>query len=76
MSKINVEKIVYGFVIVAILFYAVAELIPTMNTAGDSINATGVPLGSLFASGGLIFLIIMAGILILVMKNFLSRTKK
>ena len=64
----GVWKYMSALIGIIVLFLALAELLPSAQTAGDTLNATGVPLGSLFASGGVVFLIIMAGILFYVFK--------
>ena len=56
------------FLGITILFQIVSAMLPTANTAGDAINATGAPLGSLFASGGVVFLLIMASLILLIVK--------
>ena len=61
-----------SFVILAVLFLLVANLLPTLVDAGNNVSATGAPLASLFAGGGLIFVIIMSGLLIFVVKSQLS----
>jgi len=63
-----------SFVIgIAVLFLVVAELLPTAQNAGDTLNSSGVPLGGLFVSGGVIFLIVMAGILLAVVAGARSK---
>lgn len=74
MAKLNggyVEKAVYGIIILTVLFLVLANLMPTLISAGDDLNDSGVPLGSLFLSGGVVFLLIMAGIIITIVKNWL-----
>ena len=68
----------FGIIIgIVVLFGAMAVLIPDAQTAGDSINTSAncdwngsayvdcdnLPFASFFTSGGLIFLVIMAGLL-------------
>ena len=48
-----IESIV--LLVVILLLYSV--LVPEAQTAGDTLNASGVPLGSLFASNGVVFVI-------------------
>ena len=56
-------------IVVTVLFLLLAELIPEAQTAGDTLNTSGVPLGDLFASTGVVFLIIMAGVLFVVLRS-------
>lgn len=65
----NIWKYVGVFIGIIVLFLIVAELYPTAADAGDTLNASGMPLGSLFVSGGVIFVIIAAGILFAVLKG-------
>ena len=65
----NVWKYVGVFIGVVVLFLIVAELYPEAASAGDSLNESGNPLGSLFVSGGVIFVIIAAGLLFVVIKG-------
>ncbi len=46
-----------------------------MTTAGDTLNTSGVPLGTLFASSGIVFLVIMAALIILVVRSFMPSGK-
>ena len=65
----------YGFIVLVVFFLIVAELIPEVGDAGNEINDTGYAFSNLFASDGLVILVIMAGILLLVVKAFLGRGK-
>ena len=64
-----------AIVLLVVLFLLYAELVPEAQTAGDTLNTSGVPLGSLFASSGVVFVIIMAALIILVVKAFLPKGK-
>jgi len=67
---------ILGIVLLVVLFQLYAELVPEAQTAGDALNASGVPLGSLFTSSGIVFVIIMAALLIVVVMSFLPKGKK
>lgn len=69
----TVVSIIIGLILVTVLFLVAAELIPEAQTAGNTLNATGVPLGSLFTGDGVIFVIIMAAILLAVVFFFLGK---
>lgn len=71
-----VEKWIYGIILLVVLFKVVAQLLPEAQDAGDELNSSGVPLGSFFASDGIVFLVIMAGILILVVRSYMKGGKK
>ena len=66
---------ILGIVLVTVLFLLYAELVPEAQTAGDALNAAGVPLGTLFVSAGVVFIIIMAALVILVVKAFMPSGK-
>jgi len=66
-----VDKAITGIISLVVLFLLYAELVPEAQTAGNTLNAAGVPLGSLFVGGGLVFIIIMVGLLILVVRSFM-----
>ena len=64
---------ILGIVLLVVLFQLYATLIPEAQSAGDTLNASGVPLGGLFTSGGIVFIIIMAALVILVVKAFMPK---
>jgi len=66
-------KAVTGIVLVTVLFSLYAALMPTAQAAGDDLNASGVPLGSIFTSGGVVFVIIMAALVIAVIAGFMKK---
>jgi len=66
---------ILGLVLVTVLFQLYSQLVPTAQTAGDTLNASGVPLGNLFTSSGVVFVIIMASLIILVVKAFMPGGK-
>lgn len=72
-----IAKITGAIIGIVILVFVVAELVPEVNAAGDSLNATGAPLASLFASNGVVTLIVVAiPLLVIVGLLFLGmRTK-
>lgn len=45
-----------------VMFLIVAELYPEFSTAGNSLNDSGIPLGSFFVGGGIIALLLAVGI--------------
>lgn len=66
---------ILGIVLLVVLFKLYAELVPEAQTAGDELNESGVPLGSLFTSSGLVFIIIMASLVVVVVKSFMPGGK-
>ena len=66
---------ILAIVLLVVLFQLYAELVPEAQTAGDALNASGVPLGSLFTSQGVVFVIIMAALIIVVVRAFMPKGK-
>ena len=69
------NQAILGLVLLVVLFQLYAQLVPEAQAAVDSLNASGVPLGSLFVSSGIVFVIIMAALVILVVRSFLPGGK-
>lgn len=59
----TVNKFTNFIIGIAVLFFVAAALIPEAQTAGNSLNASGLPLGSLFVAGGVVFIIIAVALL-------------
>ncbi len=59
-----------GFLIaiigVVLIFQTLATSVPLMQTAGNTVNATGAQFASFFAAGGIIELAYMGGVLLAV----------
>lgn len=69
------QTAILALVLLVVLFQLYAELVPEAQAAGNTLNASGVPLGGLFVGGGVVFVIIMAALIILVVRSFLSGVK-
>jgi hypothetical protein len=68
-----IEQAIMAIVLLVILFKLYAQLVPEAQSAGDELNTSGVPLGSLFSGNGIVFLIIMAALIFVVVKSFLGK---
>lgn len=64
----TIWKYVGLFIGITVLFLIIVDLYPIAGQAGDDLNASGFPLGSLFVAGGVIFIVIAAAILMGVLK--------
>jgi hypothetical protein len=62
---------IIAIILVVVLFKLYAVLVPEAQTAGDELNASGVPFGSLFTGGGLVFVLIMVALLIVIVRAFM-----
>lgn len=79
MSKLSVgtlKTVAVSIIVVTILFAMMAEMIPEAMTSGDALNDSGVPFGNFFSSSGLTWVVVMAGILLIVIFAFLPSGKK
>lgn len=72
----SLEGWVYVIVILIVLFQVAAALIPQAQTAGNTLNSSGVPLGSLFAGTGVVFYIIMGAILLMIVRSLMAKGQK
>jgi len=71
-----INSAILAIVLLVVLFQLYAQLVPTAQTAGNTLCSSGVPLGGLFKSTGVVFVIIMAALIILVVKAFMPGGKK
>ncbi len=65
----NVDKFTNFIIGIAVLFFVAAALVPEAQTAGNELNASGLPLGSLFVGTGVVFIIIAVVLLKAAMKG-------
>lgn len=72
----RVTGAVEAIVLVVVLFLLFAQLVPEAQTAGNTLNASGVPLGSLFSGTGIMILLIMVGLLLTVLKVVMPGSRK
>lgn len=67
----SVNKVIVAFVSLIVLFTLYAALVPEGITAGNALNSTaGFSFGSFFASGGIVWILISVGLLLVVLKTF------
>jgi len=72
-SKLDVATSVGSVVGLIVLFLIVAELYPEFSTAGDSLNASGIPLGGFFVGGGIIALLLAVAIFYKAYNGFMAK---
>jgi len=60
------NKTIYMFVGIVVVFLLATYLIPEAQVAGDNLSGSGIPLASIFASGGLVFVLIAVALLLFV----------
>ena len=75
LSTGMLNQAIIAIVMIVVLFKLYASLVPEAQTAGDELNASGVPLGSLFSSDGIIFIIIMVALLIVIVRAIMGKGK-
>jgi len=64
---LSIGGIVVGIIGLVLAFKVSASLLPEVSSAGSEINATGLPLASLFSSNGVVILAVMAGLVLAVL---------
>lgn len=69
----SLNSAIIGIVLLVVLFKLYASLVPEAQSAGDELNDSGVPLGSLFTSNGVIFIIMMVGLVVVVVKSVMPK---
>lgn len=72
----RVTTAVEAIILVVVLFLLFADLVPEAQAAGNTLNASGVPLGSLFSGTGVMILLIMVGLLLTVLKVVMPGSRK
>ncbi len=72
----RVTSAVEAIILIVVLFLLFADLVPEVQSAGDSLNASGVPLGSLFSGTGVVIVLIMVGLLLTVLKVVMPGSRK
>ena len=72
----RVTSAVEAIILVVVLFLLFADLVPEAQSAGDELNASGVPLGTLFTSSGVVILLIMVGLLLVVLMVVMPGSRK
>ena len=70
-----INKAIVGIISIVVLMLLYAELVPEAQTAGNTLNASGVPLGGLFDASGVVILIIMVGLVVTAVGFFLKGRK-
>lgn len=75
ITTATLNTAIIGIVLIVVLFKLYASLMPEAQSAGDELNASGVPLGSLFSGSGIVFIIIMAALVIVVVTSFMPKGK-
>lgn len=66
VSTGGISNYILVLVLIVVLLKVGATLVPEAQTAGDELNDSGIPLGSLFQNDGVIFVLIAIGILLAV----------
>lgn len=72
----SIRTAIIAIVMLVVLFKLYATLVPEAQSAGNELNSSGVPLGSLFTGGGVVFIIIMVALIIVVVSAFLPKKFK
>ena len=70
MVKLNADWIMNLAIAAIVGFTLFAAVLPDIQTAGQTVNDTGAPLATLFLPGGVVILLLMAGVVIAAVKLF------
>lgn len=70
-----IERYIYIIILVIILFQVLAVMYPLGTTAGSTLNASGFPLGSFFVSGGVVWLLLSAAVVLLLVRSLMKKSK-
>ncbi len=72
----KVTTAIEAIILLVVLFLLFADLVPEAQSAGNTLNATGAPLGTLFTGDGVVILLIMVGLLLVVLRVALPKGRK
>ncbi|MAH51508.1 hypothetical protein CMI37_37175 [Candidatus Pacearchaeota archaeon] len=72
----RVTGAVEAIILIVVLFLLFADLVPEAQSAGNELNESGVPLGTLFVGSGVVILLVMVGLLLTVLKVVLPGSRK
>lgn len=68
-------KLFISLVIIVVILTAYADTVPSLQTSGQHIADTGVPLGEFFNSSNVIMIIIMISLAMMIIVNMLKNGK-
>lgn len=72
----RVTSAVEAIILIVVLFLLFADLVPEAQSAGNELNSSGVPLGTLFTGQGVVILLIMVGLLLTVLKVVMPGSRR
>ncbi len=72
----NVTAAVEAIILIVVLFLLFADLVPEAQAAGNTLNSSGVPLGSLFTGTGVVILLVMVGLLLTVLRVVMPGSRR
>lgn len=68
-GKFTVDSTITLIIGIVVLFTVLAQLYPIGAAAGDDLNASGFPLGNFFITGGILWLVLAAGLVVFLVKK-------
>lgn len=75
LSEKTLEIYIVGIILTVVLIQIVANLFPSLTSAGDSLQSSGFPLAELFTSTGAVWYILGAGLIVLLVRQFMVKSK-
>ena len=76
ITRITFAKVFLSLLIIIIVLNVYAETTPILATAGNDLNATGVPLGANFDENGVVLLIVMLSLALFIIIGLLRQGEK
>jgi hypothetical protein len=76
LTESFLNQAIVGIVLLVVLFKLYAVLVPEAQAAGNELNSSGIPLGGLFTGNGIVFVIIMSALVIVVIRSFMSGSRR
>lgn len=70
VNEQTIEKWIFVFILILILFNVIADLFPDVTAAADTLNTSGFPLASFFMTDGVLWYLVAAGLLFMLYKSF------
>ncbi len=64
----KIELAISGIVFILTIYVIFANTVPEIQSSGNDLNSSGVPFGQLFASDGVVVLLIMLSLVFVVLK--------
>ena len=75
-AKMDAGAAITGVVLLVLLITVLSVALPEINTAGQTLNATGLPFSTFFQTNGIIMLAIMGAVIVAVVGFVAAKAKR